>query len=254
MSSSNTVFVGGFPSNVRESEIQDLFTKFGEIKRCEIKPHPRDVWFGSARSRLLLTRPSPHPAPIVSHPTFPFGTCRPYCLVFSPILYHGIQRGMCFVEFNTEEEADNAVREMAGHELDGTRLRIELAKPQRAPRECYNCGKLGHISRFCSSGRRGGDRYDDRRGDDRRGGGSRYDDRRGGDRYDDRRGDRSDDRRGGDRRDDRRSGSGDRYDDRRRRDSRSRSRGGDRGRPRADRSRSRSRGRRDEPRRSPSPQ
>ncbi|CAK0841193.1 unnamed protein product [Prorocentrum cordatum] len=51
--------------------------------------------------------------------------------------------------------------------------------------ECFACGEPK------SSGGRGGDRYDDRRG------GDRYDDdRRGGDRYDDRRG-------GGDRYDDR---------------------------------------------------
>ena len=144
----------------------------------------------------------------------------------------GRPRGLAFVKYATQSEADAAVDGGVGDFL-GREIRCEIATQQRksrdemrsgggsqrrddrpyAPRSrgmCYDwkAGKCdrGDSCRFAHSEDAGDDRrggYDDRRGGNDRGG---YGDRRGG--YDDRRGG-YDDRRGG--HDDRRGG----YDDRR---------------------------------------
>ncbi len=41
----------------------------------------------------------------------------------------GQSRGFGFVEMATTEEANQAVQRFNGHELDGRRLKVELAKP-----------------------------------------------------------------------------------------------------------------------------
>ena len=41
----------------------------------------------------------------------------------------GQSRGFGFVEMSTAEEAHQAVTRFNGHELDGRRLKVELAKP-----------------------------------------------------------------------------------------------------------------------------
>lgn len=41
----------------------------------------------------------------------------------------GQSRGFGFVEMSTAEEAQQAVTRFNGHELDGRRLKVELAKP-----------------------------------------------------------------------------------------------------------------------------
>merc|ERR1711871_1754495 len=131
--------------------------------------------------------------------------------------YTGDNRGFGFVRFLVEADAEEAIREMDGKDVDGNTINASLAKEKRPDFRGGRGGGRGGYDR--RDDRRGGgyhDRRDDRRGgyDDRRGG---YGDRRGG--YDDRRGG-YDDRRGGydDRRDDRRRGE---YSEKRRSRSRS---------------------------------
>jgi RNA recognition motif-containing protein len=47
--------------------------------------------------------------------------------------FSGRSRGFGFVEMATAEEANNAVQQLNGRDLDGRQLKVELAKPQ-APR------------------------------------------------------------------------------------------------------------------------
>lgn len=143
----------------------------------------------------------------------------------------GDGRGFGFVRFIVEADADDAIKEMDGTDLDGNVINASMAKEKRPDfdrRGGFGRGRGG----YGYDDRRGGGGYNDRRGgyDDRRGGGydrgyDRRDDRRGG--YDDRRGGRSDDRKSG-------YYDDDDYDSRRRGGYRSRSR-----------SRSRDYGRRD---------
>ena len=111
----------------------------------------------------------------------------------------GRVKGIAFIKFAIQAEADEAVDTATGTDLLGREIRCEIAQDRRKSADEMRDRGGGRDDRRGGYGdRRGG--YDDRRGgrDDRRGG---YDDRRGG--YDDRRGG-YDDRRGGyGRRDDR---------------------------------------------------
>ncbi|HEV8440884.1 MAG TPA: RNA-binding protein [Methylomirabilota bacterium] len=66
--------------------------------------------------------------------------------------YSGRSRGFGFVEMSTSEEAERAVAELNGRELDGRALRVEVSKPKTAgARESgYGAG------RGASGGGRGG--------------------------------------------------------------------------------------------------
>lgn len=81
--------------------------------------------------------------------------------------YTGKSKGFGFVEMSTEEEAQKAISELNGQDLDGRSIAVSEARPQQ-PRENFSGGGGGF-------GRR-----DDRHRDDRRGRGG---DRRGGGRY-----------------------------------------------------------------------
>lgn len=67
----------------------------------------------------------------------------------------GKSRGFGFVEMSTPEEAQKAVNELNGKDLDGRQIIVNEAKPME-PRSGGQGG--GH------GGFRGGDRRDDRRG------------------------------------------------------------------------------------------
>ena len=107
----------------------------------------------------------------------------------------GRVKGIAFVKFAIQAEADDAVDKATGMDLLGREIRCEIAQDRRKTADEMRTAAADAAGMVIDGGG-----YDDRRGGygDRRGG---YDDRRGG--YDDRRGG-YDDRRGGyGRRDDR---------------------------------------------------
>ena len=60
--------------------------------------------------------------------------------------YTGKSRGFAFVEMSTQEEADKAVAEVNGKDLDGRSLRINEARPReerdsRPPRRDFGGGR-----------------------------------------------------------------------------------------------------------------
>lgn len=87
--------------------------------------------------------------------------------VFIPVdRESGRPRGFAFVEFDSEESAQKAIKMFDGHELGGRELRVNMAEErQRKPRP-YGGGSPGGFSPF--DGERGGF------GGDRGGGGGGY--------------------------------------------------------------------------------
>jgi RNA recognition motif-containing protein len=82
--------------------------------------------------------------------------------------YSGKSKGFGFVEMSSEEEAQKAVQELNGKDVDGRAITVSEARPQE-PRT--NGGGGGGGSRYGSNNRSGGGGYNnDRRG----GGGNRY--------------------------------------------------------------------------------
>lgn len=60
----------------------------------------------------------------------PAGTVVSATLVTDPDT--GRSRGFGFIEMATSDEADHAVTQLNGRELDGSRLRVEISKPKAA--------------------------------------------------------------------------------------------------------------------------
>jgi RNA recognition motif-containing protein len=56
--------------------------------------------------------------------------------------FSGQSRGFGFVEMNTAEEAQNAISQLNGRELDGRRITVEISNPQ-APRTGGGGGRPG---------------------------------------------------------------------------------------------------------------
>lgn len=56
--------------------------------------------------------------------------------------FSGQSRGFGFVEMNTAEEAQNAISQLNGRELDGRRITVEISNPQ-APRTGGGGGGAG---------------------------------------------------------------------------------------------------------------
>jgi RNA recognition motif-containing protein len=56
--------------------------------------------------------------------------------------FSGQSRGFGFVEMNSAEEAQNAISQLNGRELDGRRITVEISNPQ-APRTGGGGGRSG---------------------------------------------------------------------------------------------------------------
>jgi RNA recognition motif-containing protein len=71
--------------------------------------------------------------------------------------FSGQSRGFGFVEMNTAEEAQNAISQLNGRELDGRRITVEISNPQ-APRTGGGGGAGGRPGGGGGGGRPGGGR------------------------------------------------------------------------------------------------
>ena len=69
--------------------------------------------------------------------------------------FSGQSRGFGFVEMNTAEEAQNAISQLNGRELDGRRITVEISNPQ-APRTGGGGGGGGRPGGGGGGGGRGG--------------------------------------------------------------------------------------------------
>lgn len=77
--------------------------------------------------------------------------------------------GFAFVEFDDERDADDAIRDMDGRDINGARVRVERSngkireKPWnsgggggRRDNRCYECGEPGHFAADCRRRNGGG--------------------------------------------------------------------------------------------------
>ncbi|KAI9597352.1 hypothetical protein BDF19DRAFT_296282 [Syncephalis fuscata] len=107
------LFVGRLPKDLSSSELKDVFHKYGQLVRCDVK--------------------------------------------------HGLNHCYGFVEFDNDNDAENAIRATDGMRLNGSRIAVEKSHGRVRDRDdntCFRCGGEGHWARDCSqsggSSRRGG--------------------------------------------------------------------------------------------------
>lgn len=97
----NILYVGGVDDSVNEEILHAAFIPFGDLKSIQI---PRDF---SSSKFLRTLRPTPN---------------------FKTQIITDKPRGYAFVEFETEEDAADAIDNMDGSELFGKVLRCNVAK------------------------------------------------------------------------------------------------------------------------------
>lgn len=67
-----------------------------------------------------------------------------------------IKRGFAFIEFETEKDADVAIRDVNGQRLGRENVIVERARGKKVERtECFTCGKTDHWAKNCPMGGRG---------------------------------------------------------------------------------------------------
>lgn len=88
-----------------------------------------------------------------------------------------MKNGYAFVHFERNDGLDDAMPQLNGAEVNGSKVRIEWSKPQTT--RCFNCKQDGHWARDCPNGggESRGSRYGGRGGDRDRGYGRRDRDR-----------------------------------------------------------------------------
>lgn len=96
----NIVYCGGIDQTVNEEILQAAFIPFGDIKSIQI---PKDFVQGIA---FLL------------------------CILLFSFYFIGKSRGFAFIEFESEEDAADALENMNGAELFGKVLHCNIAKAQ----------------------------------------------------------------------------------------------------------------------------
>ncbi|CAG8490393.1 5994_t:CDS:2 [Funneliformis mosseae] len=65
--------------------------------------------------------------------------------------------GYAFVEFEDPRDADDAVKQLNGYELDGARIAVEWSRRSGGPGSgCFLCGGQGHWARECPDAREKG--------------------------------------------------------------------------------------------------
>ncbi|CAG8510094.1 5069_t:CDS:2 [Paraglomus brasilianum] len=65
--------------------------------------------------------------------------------------------GYAFVEFEDPRDADDAVKQLNGYELDGARIAVEWSRRSGGPGSgCFLCGGQGHWARECPEAREKG--------------------------------------------------------------------------------------------------
>jgi len=78
------LFVGNIPFKISESELSELFSRFGNVVSVSI-PTDRET---------------------------------------------GRKRGFAFVEMETQEEAEAAIKELNGHTLEGRQISVNASRPK----------------------------------------------------------------------------------------------------------------------------